>query len=52
MDKALYKKYDLILLDLMLPQIDGFIVATKLSRKINTPIIIITAKDSIEDKLV
>ena len=51
MDKALLKKYDLILLDLMLPKIDWITIAKKLVRKIKTPIIIITAKDSIDEKL-
>lgn len=51
MDKALLKKYDLILLDLMLPLIDWITIAKKLTRKIDTPIIMITAKDSIENKL-
>lgn len=52
MDKALLKKYDLILLDLMLPKIDGITIAKKLTRKSETPIIMITAKDSINEKLV
>lgn len=52
LDKALYKSYDLILLDLMLPEIDGITIANKLFQKIKTPIIIITAKDSITDKLI
>ncbi|MDP2090451.1 MAG: response regulator transcription factor [Candidatus Gracilibacteria bacterium] len=52
MDKALLKKYDLILLDLMLPKIDGITIASKLNRKIDVPIIMITAKDSINDKLI
>ena len=51
MDKALLKKYDLILLDLMLPIIDWITIARKLIRKIETPIIMLTAKDSIENKL-
>jgi len=51
MDKGLLKKYDLILLDLMLPKIDGIIIAKKLVKKIQTPIIMITAKDSIDEKL-
>lgn len=50
-DKAVENKYDLILLDLMLPKIDGFTIAKKLQRKIKTPIIMTTAKDSIDDKL-
>lgn len=52
MDKALFKKYDLILLDLMLPKIDWITIARKIIRKLETPIIMITAKDSINDKLV
>ena len=51
MDKALIKKYDLILLDLMLPKIDWLTIARKLTKKIDTPIIMITAKDSLNDKL-
>ena len=50
-DKATENKYDLILIDLMLPKIDGFTIAKKLQRKIKTPIIMTTAKDSIDDKL-
>jgi len=53
LDTALTKKYDLILLDLMLPEIDGFTIARKLQERGNEiPIIIITAKDSIDDKLI
>ena len=53
LDTALSKKYDLILLDVMLPEIDGFTIARKLKERQNeTPIIIITAKDSIDDKLI
>ncbi len=51
MQEAKTEKYDLILLDLMLPEIDWYIIAEKLKRKINTPIIMITARDSIEHRL-
>lgn len=51
LDNAIRKDYDLILLDLMLPEIDGFKIAEKVSIKKNTPIIMITAKEDIEDKL-
>lgn len=51
LDEALSSQYDLILLDIMLPWIDGFRIAEKLTRKIETPILMITAKDSIDDKL-
>jgi len=52
LDMVFEKKYDLILLDLMLPEIDWISIAKKIVRKLDTPIIIITAKDSIEDKLI
>lgn len=51
LDEALIKKYDLILLDLMLPWIDGLTISRKLNWKITTPIIIISAKEDIETKL-
>ena len=50
-DFALKKKFDLILLDLMLPKIDWITIAKKISKKIEIPIIMITAKDSISQKL-
>lgn len=43
--------YDLILLDLMLPLIDWFTIAKNLQWRIKVPIVMITAKDAIEDKL-
>ena len=50
-DKIKTNKYDLILLDLMLPEIDWNTISKKLSNKITAPIIMITAKDSINQKL-
>ncbi|AVQ38346.1 response regulator transcription factor [Clostridium sporogenes] len=52
---ALYKikneKFDLILMDIMMPKIDGF-EAIKIIRKFtNVPIIFVTAKDSQQDKI-
>ena len=41
----------LFILDIMLPGIDGFAVCSKIREKDNTPIIIVSAKDSKEDKL-
>ena len=41
---ALTMKYDLILLDLMLPGIDGFEVCRKLRETLDIPIIMVTAK--------
>lgn len=42
---------DLILLDVMLPKMDGFTVCRKLREKISTPIIMITAKEEEVDKV-
>lgn len=42
---------DLILLDLMLPKIDGLEVARRVRTKYTTPIIMVTAKDSEIDKV-
>src|SRR5699024_5182858 len=43
--------YDLILLDLMLPEKDGFQVLKELREKgISTPVLIMTAKESLDDK--
>ncbi len=42
---------DLIVLDLMLPVLDGIEVAHRIRKTSNTPIIILTAKDSVDDKV-
>ena len=42
---------DLILLDLMLPKIDGLEVARQIRKEHDTPIIMLTAKDSEIDKV-
>lgn len=43
-DKALNNEYDLIILDLMLPGIDGLEVCQKIREKSQVPIIMLTAK--------
>jgi len=44
--------YDLIILDLMLPKLDGLTLCGKLrAEKKNTPIIMLTARDSVQDKV-
>lgn len=43
--------YDLILLDLMLPGMDGFTVCRKLREKIDTPILMVTARREDVDKI-
>jgi len=46
------QKYDLIILDVMLPKIDGFALAQKIRDKDkNVPILFLTAKSMLEDKL-
>lgn len=44
-------KYDLILLDLMLPGINGEEVIQNIRKKYNLPIIVLSAKGTIEDKV-
>lgn len=42
---------DLILLDVMLPGLDGFVVAEKIRSLSNVPILMLTARDSVEDRV-
>ena len=50
---SLYERYGarLIVLDIMLPGIDGFAVCRKIREESNTPILIVSAKTSKDDKL-
>lgn len=50
---SLYEKYGarLILLDIMLPKMDGFNICSKIRENSNTPIFILSAKTDKEDKL-
>ncbi len=50
-DIALNKKPDLILLDIMLPKMDGLTVCKKIRSKYNIPILMLTAKDEEIDKI-
>lgn len=45
-------KYDLALVDLMLPGIDGFSLCRRFRRASDIPIIIITARDDEDDKII
>ncbi len=49
--KALTGEYDLILLDLMLPKMDGFEVCRRIRQKLSTPVIIVTAREEEVDKI-
>ncbi|MDK2801028.1 MAG: two-component system, OmpR family, response regulator VicR [Clostridiales bacterium] len=49
--KALHENPDLILLDIMLPKMDGFAVCKKLREKISTPILMLTAREEEVDKV-
>lgn len=51
-EKALRLVPDLIVLDLMLPDIDGFEVCKRVKGKLDIPIIILSAKDDEVDKIV
>lgn len=50
---ALYEKYGakLVVLDIMLPGMDGFAVCRKIREKSDAPILIVSAKNEKEDKL-
>ena len=51
LNKALNQDYELILLDLMLPRINGIEVCRQLRLKKQTPIIMLTARDEVTDKV-
>lgn len=51
LDAALTQEWDLILLDLMLPELNGIEVCRRLRPSKNTPIIIMTARDSVIDRV-
>ncbi|MDQ7982320.1 heavy metal response regulator transcription factor [Paraburkholderia sp. SARCC-3016] len=49
---ALHENYDAIVLDLMLPELDGLEVLKRLREQKGTPVLLLTARDSVEDKVV
>jgi two-component system OmpR family response regulator len=53
--EALYKAttwpYDVILLDVMLPGLDGWQILTQLRRTHQTPVLMLTARDSVPDRV-
>jgi two-component system OmpR family response regulator len=54
-DEALFKAlawaYDAIVLDVMLPVLDGFGVLERLRRKKSTPVLFLTARDAVDDRV-
>ncbi len=52
LNQALTDDYDCILLDLMLPKMNGLEVCRRIRREKNTPIIMITAKGDTYDKVI
>ena len=49
--RALKEEFDLYILDLMLPEVDGFEICKEIRDKRNTPIIIVSAKKDDIDKI-
>ncbi|MDB1969220.1 response regulator transcription factor [Clostridium tertium] len=51
LEEALENEYDLVILDVMLPSMNGFEICRRLKRGKNTPVIMLSAKDSVMDKV-
>ena len=50
--RSLEEEFDLIILDLMLPEVDGFEICRQIREKKNVPIIMVSAKKDDIDKYV
>jgi len=51
LNKALDEQYHLIILDVMLPVIDGFGILTEIRKSSQVPVLMLTAKDREDDKV-
>ena len=51
LQEALRVHYDLIILDIMLPSMNGFEICRRLKKEKSTPVIMLSAKDSVIDKV-
>ena len=51
LDKALNRDYDLFILDLMLPGMDGFDICREIRERLDTPILMVSAKKDDIDKI-
>ena len=49
--KLKYFKFDLIILDVMMPGKNGYELTKEIKKKINTPIILLTAKGEVENRI-
>ena len=50
-ERIIQENYDLVLLDVMLPEMNGITICQKVRELSDIPIIMLTAKDDIEDKV-
>ena len=51
LEEALKNEYDLIILDVMFPSMNGFEICRRLKREKQSPVIMLSAKDSVMDKV-
>ncbi|MCS7263053.1 MAG: response regulator transcription factor [Aquificaceae bacterium] len=51
LNRLMNQDYSLVLLDLMIPKVDGLKVCKKVRESKDIPVIVITAKDQVEDKV-
>lgn len=51
LEKALKERFDLVILDIMLPELDGLTVCREIRRHSRLPIVMLTAKDTDVDKI-
>lgn len=51
LEKCLEKEYDLVLLDVMLPDVNGFTICRELRKNSDVPIIFLTARHGEDDRL-
>lgn len=51
LDRIIQEPFDLVLLDLMLPELDGVEICRRVRAVSDVPIIMLTAKDEVEDKV-
>lgn len=49
--KATHHDYDAVVLDLMLPRVDGWMLLQRLRNQRKTPVLILTARDAVRDRI-